>query len=128
MKTDMPFENVLYDALHDLLSLGHDRVVLSNGDSSTLPPQYLCDAIDALRPPGALSRFLEYSLGHRRSGVPDARTRRKSGSTFAVVVTRGTCRALEMISKWRRGACDPRLFSSDNRTRTVNEYRRALVA
>ena len=40
MKTDMPFENVLYGALHDLLSLGHDRVVLSNGDSSTLPPQY----------------------------------------------------------------------------------------
>jgi rSAM/selenodomain-associated transferase 1 len=52
MKVDTRFENVLYGATQDLLALGHDCVVLINGDSPTLPPRYLRDAIDALRRPG----------------------------------------------------------------------------
>ncbi len=52
MKADTQFETVLYGAMHDLLSRGHDCVVLINSDSPTLPPQYLFGAIDALRRPG----------------------------------------------------------------------------
>ncbi len=52
MKADGQFQNVLYGATRDLLALGHDCAVLINGDSPTLPSQYLCEAIEALRRPG----------------------------------------------------------------------------
>ncbi len=52
MKTDAQFQHVLYGATRDLLALGHDCAVLINGDSPTLPSQYLCDTITALRRPG----------------------------------------------------------------------------
>ena len=46
------FGNVLFGATHDLLADGHDCVVLVNGDSPTLPPSFLVQAINALRRPG----------------------------------------------------------------------------
>jgi hypothetical protein len=52
IKAGMQFEDVLYGAMRDLFSLGHDCVALINSDSPTLPPQYLCSAIEALRWPG----------------------------------------------------------------------------
>lgn len=44
--------NVLFGATRDLLNAGHDCVVLVNGDSPTLPPSLLTQAVEALRPPG----------------------------------------------------------------------------
>jgi rSAM/selenodomain-associated transferase 1 len=52
LQSDADFGNVLYSAMRDLLGRGHDCVLLVNGDSPTLPPRYLTDAIDQLRSPG----------------------------------------------------------------------------
>jgi rSAM/selenodomain-associated transferase 1 len=46
------FGNVLYGAARDLLAAGHDCALLVNGDSPTLPTQFMIDAIAALRRPG----------------------------------------------------------------------------
>jgi rSAM/selenodomain-associated transferase 1 len=46
------FGEVLFGAARDLLAAGHDCVLLVNGDSPTLPSDYLMQAIDALREPG----------------------------------------------------------------------------
>ena len=46
------FSNVLFGASRELLAAGHDCVLLVNGDSPTLPPDFLADAIAALRQPG----------------------------------------------------------------------------
>jgi uncharacterized protein len=43
---------VLLGATHALLDAGHDCVLLVNGDSPTLPPRLLVQAIEALREPG----------------------------------------------------------------------------
>ena len=42
----------LFGAARDLLAAGHDCVLLVNGDSPTLPPRFLIDAIEALRAAG----------------------------------------------------------------------------
>ncbi len=52
LQVDADFGNVLYGAMRELLAAGHDCVALVNGDSPTLPPRLLVDAIDALRKPG----------------------------------------------------------------------------
>src|SRR5581483_10650974 len=52
MKIDVQLGNVLHGAVRDLLVLGHDCVVLINGDSPTLPSRYLRDAVEALRRAG----------------------------------------------------------------------------
>lgn len=52
LQADAQFDNVLYGAIDDLLRLGHDCVVLVNGDSPTLPSGLLTAAIEALRRPG----------------------------------------------------------------------------
>jgi len=44
--------HVLIGATRALLDAGHDCVLLVNGDSPTLPPRFLAQAIDALREPG----------------------------------------------------------------------------
>jgi uncharacterized protein len=44
--------HVLIGATRALLDAGHDCVVLVNGDSPTLPPRLLVQAIEALRAPG----------------------------------------------------------------------------
>ena len=46
------FGDVLFGAARDLLDVGHDCVVLVNGDSPTLPPSFLVQAIERLRKPG----------------------------------------------------------------------------
>ncbi len=46
------FGDVLFGAARGLLVAGHDCVVLVNGDSPTLPPMFLAQAIEALREPG----------------------------------------------------------------------------
>jgi uncharacterized protein len=46
------FGGVLLGAVRDLLAVGHDGVLLVNGDSPTLPPLYLASAIKMLREPG----------------------------------------------------------------------------
>jgi rSAM/selenodomain-associated transferase 1 len=46
------FGNVLFGAIRDLLAAGHDSVLLVNGDSPTLPPSYLVQALSVLRQPG----------------------------------------------------------------------------
>lgn len=43
---------VLLGATHALLLAGHDCVLLVNGDSPTLPPRFLVQAIETLREPG----------------------------------------------------------------------------
>lgn len=43
------FGNVLHGAMRALLGTGHDCVMLVNGDSPTLPPAFLVEAIEALR-------------------------------------------------------------------------------
>ena len=43
---------VLFGAARALLLAGHDCVLLVNGDSPTLPPRLLAQAIEALRAPG----------------------------------------------------------------------------
>lgn len=42
----------LFGATRDLLTAGHDCVLLVNGDSPTLPPRFLVQAIETLREPG----------------------------------------------------------------------------
>jgi hypothetical protein len=44
--------DVLFGATRDLLSDGHDCVLLVNGDSPTLPTRFLVQAIEAMREPG----------------------------------------------------------------------------
>src|SRR5215813_13623119 len=44
--------HVLIGATRALLDAGHDCVLLVNGDSPTLPPRFLTQAIEALRAPG----------------------------------------------------------------------------
>ena len=44
--------HVLLGATRGLLFAGHDCVLLVNGDSPTLPPRFLVQAIEALREPG----------------------------------------------------------------------------
>jgi rSAM/selenodomain-associated transferase 1 len=51
-QSDTDFGNVLHGATCELLARGHDCVLLVNGDSPTLPPRFLSDAIDRLRRPG----------------------------------------------------------------------------
>jgi uncharacterized protein len=46
------FGDVLFGAARGLLAAGHDCVLLVNGDSPTLPPILLTQAIEALREPG----------------------------------------------------------------------------
>lgn len=46
------FGMVLFGAITKLLAMGHDCVLLVNGDSPTLPPSFLAEAIEALRRPG----------------------------------------------------------------------------
>jgi len=46
------FGDVLFGASRELLAAGHDCVLLVNGDSPTLPPDFLTNAIAALRRPG----------------------------------------------------------------------------
>lgn len=52
LQVDDEFGNVLFGAARDLLAAGHDCVLLVNGDSPTLPPSLLVQAIDELRRPG----------------------------------------------------------------------------
>jgi len=52
LQVDPEFGNVLHGAIHRLLAVGHDCVVLVNGDGPTLPPAFLVEAIEALRRPG----------------------------------------------------------------------------
>jgi rSAM/selenodomain-associated transferase 1 len=44
--------HVLHGATRALLDTGHDGVLLVNGDSPTLPPRLLIQAVEALREPG----------------------------------------------------------------------------
>ena len=67
LQTDAEFGNVLHGAMHDLLAAGHDCVLLVNGDSPTLPPAYLAQAIAALRPAG---RSHGARAGKRRRLLP----------------------------------------------------------
>lgn len=52
LQADAKFENVLFGATYNLLSAGHDCVVLVNGDSPTLPTSHIVQAVEALRRPG----------------------------------------------------------------------------
>lgn len=52
LQSDAELGKVLHGAVHELLAVGHDCVALVNGDSPTLPPRLLSDAIDKLRRPG----------------------------------------------------------------------------
>ncbi|MDI1261838.1 MAG: TIGR04282 family arsenosugar biosynthesis glycosyltransferase [bacterium] len=52
LQSDANLGNVLYRATRELLDLGHDCVLLVNGDSPTLPSSFLSDAIERLRKPG----------------------------------------------------------------------------
>lgn len=52
LQSDAVLGNVLYRATHDLLAVGHDCVLLVNGDSPTLPPSFLVDAVSRLRRSG----------------------------------------------------------------------------
>lgn len=52
LQDDAEFGNVLHGAVRELLALGHDCAVLVNGDSPTLPPVFLAEAIETLRRPG----------------------------------------------------------------------------
>jgi rSAM/selenodomain-associated transferase 1 len=52
LQVDSEFGNVLHGATRDLLAMGHDCVVLVNGDSPTLPSALLTAAINALRKRG----------------------------------------------------------------------------
>ena len=52
LQVDADFGNVLYGAMCNLLAAGHDCVALVNGDSPTLPPRLLVQAVNALRRAG----------------------------------------------------------------------------
>lgn len=52
LQVDSGFGNVLFGATERLLQDGHDCVLLVNGDSPTLPTQYLADAVAHLRRDG----------------------------------------------------------------------------
>jgi len=52
LQADREFGSVLLGAVRDLLAAGHDGVLLVNGDSPTLPPAYLANAIEMLRQSG----------------------------------------------------------------------------
>jgi glycosyltransferase A (GT-A) superfamily protein (DUF2064 family) len=52
LQADAILGNVLYGAARELLGRAHDCVLLVNGDSPTLPPRFLSEAIDRLRGPG----------------------------------------------------------------------------
>ena len=52
LQSDSDFGNVLHGAMCKLLEGGHDCVLLVNGDSPTLPSQYLSQAITELRRQG----------------------------------------------------------------------------
>lgn len=52
LQADADLGNVLFGATRDLLAVPHDRVILVNGDSPTLPTRLLVEAIEALRAPG----------------------------------------------------------------------------
>jgi rSAM/selenodomain-associated transferase 1 len=52
LQADAEFGNVLHGAARDLLAARHNCVALVNGDSPTLPPSLLAEAIEALRRPG----------------------------------------------------------------------------
>lgn len=52
LQTGDDFGDVLFGAVRDLLLVGHDCVLLVNGDSPTLPTIFLTQAIAALRKPG----------------------------------------------------------------------------
>jgi len=52
LQADAEFGNVLYGAVEDLLSAGHDCVSLVNSDSPTLPAAFLMRTIEILRQPG----------------------------------------------------------------------------
>ena len=49
LQADAEFGNVLHGATRDLLAMGHDCVVLVNGDSPTLPPGLLVETVETLR-------------------------------------------------------------------------------
>ena len=52
LQVNTDFGNVLDGAVRGLLALGHDCVVLVNGDSPTLPPALLAQTVAALRRQG----------------------------------------------------------------------------
>jgi uncharacterized protein len=52
LQADREFGNVLFGATREFLTAGHDGVVLVNGDSPTLPPSLLKQAVKTLRMPG----------------------------------------------------------------------------
>jgi rSAM/selenodomain-associated transferase 1 len=52
LQTGDDLGQVLLGSTHALLLAGHDGVLLVNGDSPTLPPRLLVQAIEALRQPG----------------------------------------------------------------------------
>jgi rSAM/selenodomain-associated transferase 1 len=52
LQADAILGNVLHGATCELLAHPHDCVLLVNGDSPTLPPRFLSQAIDRLRRPG----------------------------------------------------------------------------
>lgn len=57
IRIDPDLGRVLDGAVADLLDLGHDGVILVNGDSPTLPARLLEEAVAALRVPGARAVF-----------------------------------------------------------------------
>ncbi len=52
LEADESFGLVLFGATRDLLTVGHDCVLLINSDSPTLPPSLLVQAMEALHLPG----------------------------------------------------------------------------
>jgi len=52
LQTSDDFGQVLLGTARGLLAAGHDCVLLVNGDSPTLPPAFLAEAIELLRRPG----------------------------------------------------------------------------
>jgi len=52
LKASDDLGDALFDATRDLLLAGHDCVLLVNGDSPTLPPEFLVQAIEVLRKAG----------------------------------------------------------------------------
>lgn len=52
LQTGDDLGHVLFGATREMLGAGHDCVLLVNGDSPTLPPRFLTQAIEMLREPG----------------------------------------------------------------------------